>query len=238
LAVLSLFSIKSQAQNLFSKSIIKSVCYLDGEIIYDPEASITMQALERINPRDINIRHFIKEDVALKLYGSQGKYGVYLLYSKNDPAAIQRDRSIIAKFCSDYQVSPYLAMKNKYPADSILDCTNPAPGEIPPEFPGGVSALQKFISDRLKLPEDARQNSIMGRVTVGFIVRQSGVVTDMQAVYGKRLGCNLASEAVKILSDLPRLYPATLNGKPHDAYYSLTISYKITDQDSNSNLNQ
>ncbi len=232
LGISTLYSLKTHAQSsLFSKDNIKTLCYLDGEIIYDPEASMTLQALETINPKDIDVHHLITEQTALKLYGPRGKSGVYLLYSKKDPASINRNRIIIQNFCTDYKVAPFEIYRDLHPNDSLINCFALKSGEIPAEFPGGNQALGKFIGEHLKMPEDAKANMIMGKVTIGFLIEETGVLSEIKPIYGKNLGCNLAAEAVKIMTELPRMYPATYKGKPRKSFSAVTITYKISEQE-------
>ena len=42
--------------------------------------------------------------------------------------------------------------------------------EVAPEFPGGINALVKFISDNLKYPTVCKELKIQGKVIVKFTV--------------------------------------------------------------------
>lgn len=42
------------------------------------------------------------------------------------------------------------------------------------EFPGGMSALMKWLSNNIRYPEAAQQNDVQGRVIVKFVVEKDG----------------------------------------------------------------
>ena len=49
-----------------------------------------------------------------------------------------------------------------------------------PEFPGGIPALMKYISDNMSYPEEAIRNNIQGRVVLKFVVNPDGSVGRIQ----------------------------------------------------------
>ena len=52
--------------------------------------------------------------------------------------------------------------------------------EQSPEFPGGVAAMRKFLSDNIQYPSIAQENGIQGKVTLKFVVNKLGVVSEVQ----------------------------------------------------------
>ena len=70
-----------------------------------------------------------------------------------------------------------------------------------PEFPGGYNALAKFITDTLKYPEKAVNDSIVGRVITTFIIDQNGRVTNVKTLKGIRN--DLDSACRKVISIMP-----------------------------------
>ena len=48
--------------------------------------------------------------------------------------------------------------------------------EVAPEFPGGINALVKFISDNLKYPTVCKELKIQGKVMVKFTVKSDGSI--------------------------------------------------------------
>ena len=45
-----------------------------------------------------------------------------------------------------------------------------------PEFPGGIPALMKYITDNIAYPEEAIKNNMQGRVVLKFVVNADGSV--------------------------------------------------------------
>ena len=94
-----------------------------------------------------------------------------------------------------------------------------------PSFPGGESAMHEYISNNLKYPEDAQKNGIQGRVTVRFIVRSSGEVSDVSVIRGIDPGMD--KEAARMVGSMPKWLPGKQNGQAVDVYYTLPIVYKL-----------
>ena len=210
-----------------SREIVKMTCYLDGEVIYNPDSSLTVTSLELIDPHSLAQSSTIKAPAAEKLFGKIGRHGVYLMYSKKDLAYKAKNRAIVSQFCSDYQNDPYYAFKRIYPRDSLIDANHPGPTDRIPEFPGGIGALQTFISSQLKYPDEAKDNSILGRVMIGFVVNEDGTCTDIRAICGRNLGI-LTTEALRIGSSLPRFYSGSRNGKPTKSFTSFCINFNLS----------
>ncbi len=98
-----------------------------------------------------------------------------------------------------------------------------------PSFPGGESAMHEYISNNLKYPEDAQKNGIQGRVTVRFIVRSSGEVSDVSVIRGIDPGMD--KEAARMVGSMPKWLPGKQNGQAVDVYYTLPIVYKLNKSD-------
>jgi periplasmic protein TonB len=49
-----------------------------------------------------------------------------------------------------------------------------------PEFPGGMSAYVKWLTDNLKYPLAAQKQKIEGRVVVSFVINRDGSLTDIK----------------------------------------------------------
>ena len=60
--------------------------------------------------------------------------------------------------------------------------------EQPAEFPGGMAALMKWLSNNIRYPEAAQQNDIHGRVVVKFVVEKDGSIGAATIVKGVEIG--------------------------------------------------
>jgi periplasmic protein TonB len=106
------------------------------------------------------------------------------------------------------------------------------PEEIPfivveenPMFPGGESALNKYIAEHLIYPEVARDNSIQGRVIIKFCVTAKGGVSQVQVLRG--VDPELDKEAIRVVTGLPLFKPGKQGGKPVPVWYVLPIIFKL-----------
>ncbi len=54
--------------------------------------------------------------------------------------------------------------------------------EIESEYPGGMTAWQRFLNRNLRYPQEAVDQNVEGFVTVQFIVDKEGNVSEVEAV--------------------------------------------------------
>jgi protein TonB len=94
-----------------------------------------------------------------------------------------------------------------------------------PGFPGGESALMKFINDNLRYPQLALENGISGRVICTFVIDGRGKVSDIQVI--RSVDPNLDREATRVISMMPDWKPGKQRGKPVRVRYTLPIIFKL-----------
>ena len=97
--------------------------------------------------------------------------------------------------------------------------------EVAPEFPGGINALVKFISDNLKYPTVCKEQKIQGKVLVKFTVKSDGSISNIRVT--KSVDPYLDKEAVRVVKSMPRWIPGTQDGKPVNVEYTLPITFKL-----------
>ena len=113
------------------------------------------------------------------------------------------------------------------PRDPVLP-PDPEPRlfvEEMPEFPGGISALLRFVSEALKYPEEAIVNNIQGRVTIKFAVNINGTVDRIEILRG--IDPLLDNEALRIINTLPHFKPGKQNGVPVPVWFTLPVVFKL-----------
>lgn len=94
-----------------------------------------------------------------------------------------------------------------------------------PEFPGGMKALMKWISENIHYPETAERDGIQGRVVCSFVVERDGSVSGIKVV--RPLDPSLDAESVRVLSQMPRWTPGKQNGKAVRVKYTMPITFKL-----------
>lgn len=98
--------------------------------------------------------------------------------------------------------------------------------EQQPEFPGGESAMYKWISQNLIYPKEAVNNGLMGKVIVQFIVEKDGSITAV-SVIRDAVGAGAGLEAKRIIEKMPDWKPGRQNGKNVRVQFTIPISFNL-----------
>ena len=97
-----------------------------------------------------------------------------------------------------------------------------------PMFPGGESALLKYLQENIKYPPQAIKDSIQGRVVVQFLIDKSGNVGEVNVV--RSVSEDLDAEAVRVVKTLPKFIPGRMYGKAVSSLYTLPVTFKLQDK--------
>lgn len=95
-----------------------------------------------------------------------------------------------------------------------------------PEFPGGMEAMWKFISDHLNYPEEAREKNIEGRSIIQFIVEKDGTISNIEVVRSAG-DKSLDKEALRVVRMMPKWKPGSQRDKIVRCKYTLPVSFKL-----------
>lgn len=96
------------------------------------------------------------------------------------------------------------------------------------QFPGGLSAMMKYLSSNVHYPESAQQNNIQGRVIVQFVIKKDGSIGEVKVIRG--VDESLDAEAIRVVKAMPRWEPGKNNGLPVSYWFVLPISFKLQAQ--------
>jgi len=97
--------------------------------------------------------------------------------------------------------------------------------EAMPNFPGGETALHKYLAENIKYPQMAKESGIQGRVFVTFVVEREGSVTDVKVLRGIGGGCD--EEAVRVVKNMPKWTPGKQRGKPVRVQFNLPVKFTL-----------
>ena len=97
---------------------------------------------------------------------------------------------------------------------------------IMPVFPGGYSAMERFIYNNIQFPIIASKNRVQGYVIVRFIVEKDGSIGKTEIV--RSLDTDLDYEAVRLCKMFPKFHPAR-NEKyePVRVWHKLLIPFNV-----------
>jgi TonB family protein len=98
--------------------------------------------------------------------------------------------------------------------------------ETPPAYPGGIDALMKFMSENIKYPAEAVKDKIEGKVILGFVVDDTGKVTDIRVV--RSVAPMLDAEAIRVVGLMPSWEPGKQKGIPVNVRFVLPVAFKLS----------
>ena len=96
-----------------------------------------------------------------------------------------------------------------------------------PVYPGGMTALRKFVAKHLKYPETALKERVEGTVTVRYSLDYRGKVVDAKVKKGLGHGCD--EEAVRVVKLLRFEVPQSRKKKVR-IHQDLNVHFKLPKQ--------
>ena len=94
-----------------------------------------------------------------------------------------------------------------------------------PVFPGGDAALLAFLAKNIKYPKAAQRMGIEGRVTLSFVIDETGSITNIEVLRGIGAGCD--EEAIRVLKLLPNYAPGKQRGVPVKVRMRVPVTFKL-----------
>ncbi len=102
---------------------------------------------------------------------------------------------------------------------------NMAMVEQQPEFPGGTTALYKWLNDHINYPTIAAEEGVQGRVIVEFVVSKTGAIENVHVLRTRHPA--LDKEAVRVVKAMPKWNPGRNNGQAVKVTYTLPVTFKL-----------
>lgn len=97
--------------------------------------------------------------------------------------------------------------------------------EIGAEFPGGLSALKKFLTENIRYPARLADICVTGKVYVQFVVSAEGKVVSPEIKRGIPDCPECDEEVLRVVKLLPDFIPAKIQGKPVNSYFNLPVKF-------------
>lgn len=95
--------------------------------------------------------------------------------------------------------------------------------EIKPIFPGGESAMNRFIHQNTNYPQLAIEQNIEGTVYVGFIIAENGEILNPTIYQG--VDSIIDAEAINIVKRMPKWSPGKHKGENVKVSYILPVKF-------------
>ena len=120
-----------------------------------------------------------------------------------------------------HQDSPSDLVSGTYNNEGIVT----KPIDQAPQYPGGYTAMLKFLHDKMQYPTIAQESRIQGTVIVRFVVRSTGKVTNVEVLKGIGIGCD--DEAVRVVKEMPNWIPGRDKGIAVSYYFQIPIKFQL-----------
>jgi TonB family protein len=95
-----------------------------------------------------------------------------------------------------------------------------------PEFPGGQDSLLSYLVTNIRYPEAARKANVQGKVIAQFVVNQTGEIEHVEIKRDLSPECD--AETIRVIKNMPAWKPGEQDGKKVRVYYTLPISFKLS----------
>lgn len=137
-----------------------------------------------------------------------------------DQVEIEEEMEIMDLESNENTEIKYVAVEEEEEEETIFFIV-----EEMPEFPGGVTELQKYIAKNIRYPQIARENDIKGKVFVRFCVTEKGTVSKVSVARG--VDPLLDEEAIRVVKTLPEWKPGKQRGKSVKVWYTVPINFQL-----------
>lgn len=94
-----------------------------------------------------------------------------------------------------------------------------------PSFPGGETAMIKFLYSNLNYPQHEKETGISGKCYVSFVVEKDGSVSTVNLLKGIPGGEGCDKEAIRVVSSMPKWIPGKQNGREVRVQFNLPIKF-------------
>ena len=159
---------------------------------------------EQLKNEQIESMTVLKDEKSTAAYGEKGKNCVILVTLKKNQDKTADD----------------VVKTEQQGKDPVYDVC-----EVLPEFPGGMEAMMKFVSENIKYPAEAHTKGIQGRVLISYVVEKDGSLSNIHVV--RSVDPLLDAEALRVANLMPKWKPGKQGGKPVRVKFVLPVTFKL-----------
>lgn len=95
-----------------------------------------------------------------------------------------------------------------------------------PTFQGGdVQKFSEWVAKNVQYPAIAKENGIMGKVYLGFVVEKDGTVSNVKIL--RSIDKSLDDEAIRVVKSSPPWVPGYQRGEPMRVRFSITVNFDL-----------
>jgi len=193
----------------------------------------------------IKLQKVSEKEFETRLKELNANRGVYLeqitgeigwLFKEKANYQVQRKRRENEQFRNTIRPTIYSCLSEEIPVQEIKKSTGYEVAsqkedlfsvtDNPPSFPGGMTALRKYLDQNILFPKSMEGKEINGKVTIRFIVDENGKVTNATVKKGIPDCPECDREALRVVQNIPSFIPATANGKNVSTSYAFPITFK------------
>lgn len=98
--------------------------------------------------------------------------------------------------------------------------------EIQPNPPGGMEGWNKYLSQNISYPQQAKSMGIEGTVIVVFVINSDGSISNPEILRG--IGGGADEEAIRVVQNSPNWSPAKQKGRVVNSRMRLPIRFKLS----------
>ena len=95
-----------------------------------------------------------------------------------------------------------------------------------PEFPGGQSALKKYLSDNIKYPALAVEYGKQGTAIIQFVVNADGSISDVEVARSAG-DSSLDKEAIRVVKSMPKWNPGKRYGQNVKVRTKTNVAFRL-----------
>jgi len=97
-----------------------------------------------------------------------------------------------------------------------------------PEFPGGMEALQRFLSRNLRMPRQDLEPGSKISTLVRFVVDKNGIVGGIELENSG--GKDFDNEVIRVVKKMPQWKPGIQSGRNVAVYFKLPVIFQVPDE--------